>query len=307
MKKSFYILTGATSGMGLHIAQALSRERNAVIVVGVRNTKNVGALRSAVDAKQLLVRQLDLDSLASVSAFAELLLSELPENAELSSVICNAGLQLVGKKEMVTPKIERTFLVNYLGHFHLVELLLPHLKKGGSVVTVGSGTHNPADKIAKKFDFRGGPFPDAERVARGDLGTTGKEMLLGMDRYATSKLCAIYHAVAMAEEVAPEQVRFYSFDPGLMPGTGLARDRSAIERFGWRYIVPHLRHLISGISTPEQSANSMVKNCVEGKQFPSGSYVEFTGKHAPRSEVSLDLATAQSLVKYSRDLLAELQ
>ena len=34
-----------------------------------------------------------------------------------------------------------------------------------------------------------------------------------------------------------------AFDPGLMPGSGLGRDYSPLQRFAWRYVLPALRVL----------------------------------------------------------------
>jgi hypothetical protein len=34
-----------------------------------------------------------------------------------------------------------------------------------------------------------------------------------------------------------------AYDPGLMPGTGLARDYSGFQRFVWRFLFPLLRPL----------------------------------------------------------------
>ena len=281
---SFHILTGATSGMGLHIASALARKPGAVVVAGVRSPQRASALRDCVPQDQLVLHPLDLDSLQSVSVFSETVLDQLPDDAQIESIICNAGLQLIGPMEMATATIERTFLVNFLSHFLLVELLLPRLRAGGAVVTVGSGTHNRDDRIAKLFGFRGATFPDVPKVAAGTLGTSGNDMQLGMDRYATSKLCAIYQALAMAEAVPSQQAVFYAFDPGLMPGTDLARARSMMERFGWHYVLPALRPFVRGISSGAASGRALVQHCIEGRQHRSGSYIEFTGDPAPRSE-----------------------
>ena len=74
-----------------------------------------------------------------------------------------------------------------------------------------------------------------------------------MDRYATSKLCNVLFTHAMAARVPAAAARFIAFDPGLMPGTGLARDRSAPERFGWSYVMPLLGRLVPGVSTCRNS------------------------------------------------------
>jgi protochlorophyllide reductase len=204
---------------------------------------------------------------------------------------------------MATPNVERTFMVNILAHVLLVDLILSNLKSGAHVVTIGSGTHNPDDKIAKLFGFRGAYFPGAKQVTSGDLGTTGKPQQLNMDRYATSKLSAIYQALDLSREYANGTCSFYAFDPGLMPGTGLARDRSVMEQFGWKYVMPALRHFLPGVSSSELSAKALVQHCILHPEHPSGSYVEFTGKLAPRSKLSENNNNAADLMSQCRALL----
>ena len=40
-----------------------------------------------------------------------------------------------------------------------------------------------------------------------------------------------------------EGVTVNAFDPGLMPGSGLARDYPPLQRLAWRYLLPALRVL----------------------------------------------------------------
>lgn len=302
MTKEIHVLTGGTSGMGLHVAEVLARRQETHVVVGARKPDQARELRRAIPLDRLTVLPLDLDSLVSVRSFADAV-GQFAAEDSLSSIICNAGLQLTGEKVMAAPNVERTFMVNVLAHVLLVDLLMPDLRPGAHVVTIGSGTHNPNDKLAKMFGFRGAVFPNAQHVISGDLGTEGKPQQLNMDRYATSKLGAIYLAMLLAREVAPDICSFFSFDPGLMPGTALARDRSAIEQFGWKFVMPPLRHFMSGVSSSKASANALVEHCILNPKHPSGSYIEFTGNLAPRSNLSENNSNAHDLLQVSRMLL----
>jgi NAD(P)-dependent dehydrogenase (short-subunit alcohol dehydrogenase family) len=200
--------------------------------------------------------------------------------------------------------VDESFATNHLGHFALVEALMGHLVDGAVVVTTGSGTHNPDDKLAKMFGFRGADFPDATSVALGKTSRLGDDKLLGMDRYATGKLCDILYAYDMASRVPAASVRFFCFDPGLMPGTGLARDRSAGERFGWRFIMPLFGLFTSGISSPAKSGRAMLdKLILSPTAYPSGSYVEFTGRLAPHSALARRSDLGQDLHDVSKRIV----
>ena len=288
--------------MGLRVADVLSKLPNAHVIVGARKPDQAVALREAVTSERLSVLPLDLESRTSVRGFVDSVM-HTASGGQLSSIICNAGLQLTGDKAMATPNVERTFMVNVLAHVLLVDLLLPELRAGAHVVTVGSGTHNSDDRLAKMFGFRGAFFPNAERVISGDLGSVGKPQQLNMDRYATSKLGAIYQARQLAREYSPETCSFYAFDPGLMPGTGLARDRSALEQFGWKHIMPALRYFVPGLSSSGLSAKALVRHCILHPEHPSGSYIEFTGKLAPRSKLCENSGNANDLMSESRVVL----
>jgi protochlorophyllide reductase len=287
MAKPIYALTGTTSGMGLHIAKRLARRSNALLIAGALNPDTATALKVAVPADQLLVLPLDVSQLSSTAAFAAAVKQKLGSRERLAGIICNAGVQLLGPSRLTEDGVDESFATNHLGHFALVEALMDYLSDGAVVVTTGSGTHNPGDKLAKMFGFRGADFPDAASVALGKTSRPGDGKLLGMDRYATGKLCDILYAYDMASRVPDTRVRFFSFDPGLMPGTGLADDRSAAERFGWRFVLPLLGLFMSGVSSPAKSAKAMVdKLILSPTTYPSGSYVEFTGRLAPHSALA---------------------
>lgn len=293
MTRPIYVLTGATAGMGLRIAAHLREKAGARLLIGARRPAQAADLHALVPEAEVL--SLDLASLASVAAFAAVAASRLAE-APLAGIICNAGLQLVGPPRLTPDGVDESFAVNYLGHFALVERLLPRLAPGGVVVTIGSGTHNPADPLARLFGFRGADFPTAERVAAGMIGRQDQPKRAGMDRYATGKLCAILHMLELAGRIPPDVARFYAFDPGLMPGTDLARARSAPERFAWRHLLPRLRYLVAGVSSADASAAALVERLVLGPEaYPSGAYVEFTGRLAPHDELARRADLAQAL------------
>ena len=68
----------------------------------------------------------------------------------------------------------------------------------------------------------------------GDDGAQGDR-----DRYATAKMAQIGATLGMARRDTDRRWRV--LDPGLMPGTGLARDRGALERFLWGNVLPLMR------------------------------------------------------------------
>lgn len=125
-----------------------------------------------------------------------------------------------------------------------------------------------------------------------------------MDRYATSKLCAILYVYALARRLGADGPRFIAFDPGLMPGTGLARDRSALERWGWSNLMPMFVRFIPGASTAARSATVCAK-LLTGRAFPVGSglHVDFELAERPSSRDSHRTDWQDELNRFARQLV----
>ena len=272
MSSFLHLVTGATSGLGLELASRLLADSRCCLIVGARRPDSARALRALAGADRLAILPLDLASLASTSAFAEAVIARL-EGGTLASLAANAGLQFVGARRLTADGYDETFQANWLGHALLIEWLLPHLAPGAPVVLTASGTHDPEHRMVRRFGFRGGLFAGADRVARGELDPAASVKQHGLDRYATSKLCAILYVYALARRVGAIGPRFIAFDPGLMPGTGLARDRSALEQWGWSNLMPLLGRLMPGASTAARSATAYAK-LLTGRAFDRG-----TGLH----------------------------
>jgi NAD(P)-dependent dehydrogenase (short-subunit alcohol dehydrogenase family) len=126
------IVTGASSGLGLETAKALT-QAGARVVLAVRDEAKGRKAAAAMPAPALAeVRLLDLASLESVRAFAR------DWSDPITLLINNAGVMIppLGRTQ---DGFELQFGTNHLGHFALTNLLLPSIT--GRVVTVSSGVH----------------------------------------------------------------------------------------------------------------------------------------------------------------------
>lgn len=79
----------------------------------------------------------------------------------------------------------------------------------------------------------------------------------GADAYATSKQAILAAAMAFARETP--RLHFNAVEPGVNPGTGLARDAGAFVRFLSRYLVPLFMPFIKVLSTPKRAARVITK------------------------------------------------
>ena len=281
-----YLITGITSGLGLELARNLAARPDLQLITGARNPDGAADLKAAFPSDRLTTLPLDLASQKSVRDFSDAVRAHLGDQ-KLDGLICNAGLQFTGPQPLTDDGVELTFATNHLGHFTLVHKLLDKLAPGATVISTASGTHDPNEKLATTFGFRGAVFPSAEKVAVGDLDSEASDTQLGHDLYATSKLCNILFTREMAKRMPEDQARFIAFDPGLMPGTGLARARGGFQQWAWTYVLPLLRPIFGAarMSSVPLSAAAYEKVMLSAaSDFPSGSYPDFTLNPATLSD-----------------------
>jgi NAD(P)-dependent dehydrogenase (short-subunit alcohol dehydrogenase family) len=300
--KTYYVFTGATSGLGLEAASQLaSADTNSVIIAGVRAVTQADALRANVPAEQLILLELDVSSLKSVKSFANEVIAVLGDN-RISGMALNAGIQIVSGTTYSIDGFELTFATNVLGHIVLFEALASTLTRTSIVVSTSSGTHDKDHKLARPYKFYGGYFPSAPAVAAGKVSDSTDVAQLGRDRYATSKLCNILFTNAMAREFANNGPRFIAYDPGLMPGTELARDQPAALRLAWKTILPTAAKLIDGASTAKKSGAMLALLLAQKCQaHGTGLHIEFTGDAIASSQLSHDHARQDELMAFTRN------
>ena len=125
------IITGANSGLGAVTARELAG-RGATIIMAVRTTSKGEAAARQMPG-DIEVRQLDLQDLSSVRAFADGV-------DKVDVLINNAGI-MAAPFALTADGFESQIGTNHLGHFALTNLLLPKLTD--RVVSVSSMAHWP--------------------------------------------------------------------------------------------------------------------------------------------------------------------
>ena len=288
------VLTGATSGLGLATARILARDPTIHIITGARDFARAGKLRQAVPPGQLTLLPLDVSDLASVRRFA----AEVAALGHTLGGLClNAGLQFARGDRRSAQGFELTFATNVLGHVLLHDLLAPRLTATARIVTIGSGTQNPAATSAARFGYRDNVYTSAAALARAAPDPALPQDQQGKDAYAASKLACILFAKAMATR-APQT--YLAYHPGVIPGTGLVRDGSRLQRLLWATVLRAARPLLHG-STPARSG-AMLARLMTDHPAPSGSYVAFDGTEGPAHPMTGDPALQAEFLETTRQL-----
>lgn len=242
-----FIVTGGNRGLGFEIARHLAADPDARVVLAVRSMERgqEAARRIGANVEAL---ELDLANRDSVATFTA------TWNGPIAGLVNNAGVQYADASRYTDEGIEETFAVNHLNALRLT-LGLEHALRGGRVMFIGSGTHNPRHPTAAPFGFRGEQFESIADCAAG-LDSSSKTAQLGRDRYATTKFLNMASTVELARRYDPREILFLCLDPGLMPGTDLARTVPAFLKFGWYYVLPILAKVLPDSSTPERSGEA---------------------------------------------------
>jgi NAD(P)-dependent dehydrogenase (short-subunit alcohol dehydrogenase family) len=289
------IITGATSGLGLECARALlGSDPSWHVVLPVRDIdRGAAAVEQLGEPLRCTVMPMDLASLASVRALVDDGRgAALPP---LHAIVCNAGVQVVSGTERTEDGIEMTFGVNHLGHFALVQGLLDTLTPPARILVVSSGTHDPSKHTG---------MPDPQYTSAADLAHPRAEQADdGRRRYTTSKLCNLLFTYELNRKLG-QGVTVNGFDPGLMPGSGLARDYPPLQRLAWRYLLPALR-VLPGVRSTRTSGRYLAA-LVNDVRFDGVSGQYFDGLRPIKSSAdSYDRDKALDLWATSEELLTQ--
>lgn len=243
---SRFLVIGASTGLGRATCRALARDRE-VVTVG----RHAGADIQA-----------DLRDLAAVARAAR----EARQRGPFHGIACNAGIQDTGDVVCTGDGIEQVFAVNVVSHVAFLAHLAP--PRSTRIGFVGSGTLDPENRSARRFGFRGGIYTSARSLASGAGDPAADTAQRARDRYATSKLCDLLLVRALARRGVPA----FAIDPGLMPGTGLARDYNAVSRFLWSSVLRVAALAMPGASTATRSGRTYAWALQHAEP---GTYVDF--------------------------------
>jgi NAD(P)-dependent dehydrogenase (short-subunit alcohol dehydrogenase family) len=235
------LVTGATDGLGRHVARELAAEGATVLLHG-RSQERLEAIledvrtqAGGVEARSYLA---DLSSLAAVRGLAERILAD---EGRLDVLINNAGIAS-RERRMSEDGVELTFAVNYLSHFLLTGLLMALLRHSAParIVNVSSVGQNP-------IDFSD-PMLEREYNA--------------MRAYSQSKLAQIMFTFELAERERDAGVTVNALHPASLMDTKMVH-----ETFGYT------------MSTVEEGAGAVIRLAVSPEvDGVTGAYFDGTSE-----------------------------
>lgn len=224
------IITGASSGVGLHATRALI-DKGWHVIMACRDLEKAAAAAQSLNlpSDNFEVMHLDLGSLESVRIFHAAFRAQ---NRILDALVCNAATYLPQlKAPMRSPEgYEINVATNFFGHFLLTNLMLQDLQKSEKprLVTLGTVTANseefggkvPIPAPADLGDFQGlkDGFKDPVAMIDGKRFKPGKA-------YKDSKLCCMMMSRELhARYHEKTGIVFSTLYPGCVADTPLFRN-----------------------------------------------------------------------------------
>jgi NAD(P)-dependent dehydrogenase (short-subunit alcohol dehydrogenase family) len=221
------LVTGCNSGLGYETMRVLALR--GAHVIGTGRTLASAAEACASVSGQTTPVALELSDFQSAVDCAQAVRAL---GVGLDMLNCNAGINTFGDVELVGG-IEKMFVVNYLGHFVLVNQLLPLMQEAaaGRVVHVGSrSAYTQAPAAGIDFD-----------------NLKGEGTFKAQEAYGRSKLANALFSLELARRLEGSGVTSNVVHPGLVQ-TNIARTAPTLIRGAF--------DLFGGViaKTPEQGA-----------------------------------------------------
>lgn len=192
-----FLVTGANSGIGRAVVEALAARGASVLLAGrseKRTAPVLDGIRSRHPGVHARFLPLDLADLSSVRHAAQ---TVLESGQPLDVLINNAGV--AGTHGLSRDGFDLTYATNHIGPFLLTALLLPRLAESaeGRIVNVASIAHLRAKSV------------DWSMLERRNIPRRS-----GFVDYAATKLMNVLHARELARRLNGTRVTAYSLHPG---------------------------------------------------------------------------------------------
>ena len=304
------LITGASSGLGLHTAKVLVKTGDWRVICVVRNPDKMKQQAEALEFPEgsYDVVQCDLNSLDAVNKLCDGLIAK---KTPLDCVLGNAavyypmrkdprkfrlGFHMAGAGALPANQLaedalqspdgyEETMQVNHFSHFLLFNRLVDYVSAYGKranhtprMVIVGSITHNP-DELAGKIppqadlgDLRG--FRGGFQVSDGNIMADGGKFD-GPKAYKDSKVASMLTIFEMHKRFHESKgIIFNTMYPGCIAETPLCRNHDP----AFQQLFPAFqKYVTGGYISVEEAGERLASVCCDPEYEKSGCYWSWTG------------------------------
>ena len=268
-------ITGASSGVGLQAAKALS-DQGWHVVMACRDLAKAEKAAQSVGMPQdsYTIMHIDVASLDSVRQFVK---DFRASGKSLDALVCNAAIYMPLLKEPLrSPEgYELSVATNHLGHFLLCSLMLEDLKKSSfparRLVILGTVTHNPNElggKIPPRPDL--GDLKGFVEGFKAPISMIDGKKFEPVKAYKDSKVCNVLTMRELHRRYHESTgIVFSSLYPGCVATTPLFRNHYPL----FQKLFPLFQKYITGGFVSEELAGERVAAVVADPVYSqSGAY-----------------------------------
>jgi len=206
------VISGATSGIGRATMMNLTARGFRVIGIG-RSMEKIKGCTRALDEQGKGHWDFILADLSKQQEIRRAV-KEI-QSLDIGKIFClinNAGSFASSYKE-TEDGLERQFAINHMAPFLLTSLLLPMMKQGGRIITVGSSSHFHARLHWKDPQM--------------------KKFYSSLGAYRQSKFFNILMTNELNKRFAEQDIRAYIADPGLVNTEIGLKETKGLSRLVW--------------------------------------------------------------------------
>lgn len=257
------IITGATSGIGYETAIELSRRGHSIIGIGSSSTSCKTATKNSMNdfpTNTISFIPCDLSNQQEIHNLAQ----SLSKTYKTIDILINNAGSIFLKKHITYEGLEKTFSVNYLGHFLLTRLMLNKLltSQNPKIINVSSVAYKKA------------------RINDDDL--IDPINYSPMKVYSRSKLAQLLFTKHLGNKLFKTPIIVVSMHPGIIATKLLSRNKR------WGGTLTYLFKLIG--KSPKKGAETLIylastpNDQLESTQYYVNSEIEQLLPHAINDE-----------------------
>lgn len=226
MKKNI-LITGSTNGIGKLAATKLAQLGHNVYLHGRDASKLADVIAevklAATQSNQQADQQINIDGfvadfaqLTDVKSMADAVINKFTAaGLHLDVLINNAGVLKVANTQ-TTEGFDVRFVVNYFAPYLLTQALLPIMR----APEVKDAKNTPSDSLPARIVN----LSSAAQQTVSPQALAGQKGLSDQDAYAQSKLALTMWSMALAEQVAANDINVIAVNPGSLLNTRMAND-----------------------------------------------------------------------------------
>jgi protochlorophyllide reductase len=294
-KRKLVLITGASSGLGLFCFEALLAKQNRTlnadqdwtkqddyyVIAAVRDPAKMDAAakKAGVASTEYAAVELQLASLQSVKDLTKDLKGSLGQRG-LDRLVCNAAVYLPTdpKPRFTDDGFEMSLGVNHLGHFLLVQLLLPQLQraKDSRCCIVGSVTGNK-NTVAGSLVKPVADVGNLEGLANGagEVMVDGAKKFDGAKAYKDAKALNMMTVLELHRRLGKKTGTTYnSMYPGCIANTDLFREKRDWFRF---FFFPTLMKAIGSYVSQAEAGQRLAQVIDDPQTNTGGVYWSWNG------------------------------